>query len=117
MQVRGSAWSLAASCCAFCVVDFDEAFVIFWQPLFPGESGVDQLVEIIKVGHQVVSVWNCGWMDAALDLTTCLCGRILLVFWLRLAVEHCTVGSMTLTKWCDVCDRCWGPQLVRRSSV
>lgn len=26
-----------------------EIFICFTQPLFPGESGVDQLVEIIKV--------------------------------------------------------------------
>lgn len=26
-----------------------DLFIILYQPLFPGESGVDQLVEIIKV--------------------------------------------------------------------
>ena len=33
----------------FCLVYLIKNCIFFLQPLFPGESGVDQLVEIIKV--------------------------------------------------------------------
>ena len=36
--------------------------LLMGQPLFPGESGVDQLVEIIKVGGRIrcrQATWNC----------------------------------------------------------
>ena len=45
---------------------------LFYQPLFPGESGVDQLVEIIKVniifcyvmelGYHQKKKWNLGYL-------------------------------------------------------
>lgn len=39
---------------SFCLRVLTLSFKLVFQPLFPGDSGVDQLVEIIKVGHQSV---------------------------------------------------------------
>jgi len=44
-------------------------FVLLFQPLFPGESGVDQLVEIIKVIFALVCVCAC----TVTCLPLCLC--------------------------------------------
>lgn len=37
------------------------AELLLGSPLFPGESGVDQLVEIIKVGPWRGAVWGAVW--------------------------------------------------------
>ena len=41
------------------------AELLLGQPLFPGESGVDQLVEIIKVHCLGFRVWGLGYTVSA----------------------------------------------------
>lgn len=38
------------------------AELLLGQPIFPGDSGVDQLVEIIKVGFRLVFLGGGGWV-------------------------------------------------------
>jgi len=52
--------------------------LLLMQPLFPGESGVDQLVEIIKVGFAFYTLfhavdWLCGveWLYVLLSVCRC----------------------------------------------
>ena len=56
-----------------CVCPYVTAELLLGQPLFPGESGVDQLVEIIKVGCSVFGVSvpgaHCEHVSVSLSLS------------------------------------------------
>ena len=45
------------------------AELLLGQPIFPGDSGVDQLVEIIKVRAGPPNLWNFQWFLHTLAAT------------------------------------------------
>lgn len=71
------------------------AELLLGQPIFPGDSGVDQLVEIIKVWKRLheycIGVFTVFWWVQLLLLQHCFCSVTLCSFFIFWAMQNADI--------------------------